>query len=405
MPSPDRALATPLDESGHLQVLRDQVREFLDEEVIPAEPELAAGGPGARATLAALQEKARANGLWALPHPRELGGHGLRLAEYLYISEIEGRSAYGPVALGSDSLLDALMLQRHAGAETRERYLDPLVRGRMTPCFGMTEPGRSGSDPSLMITRARPVGDGWVIDGRKWFCRARDADFITVMCRTEPLGVPHAKAFTMFLVPLPSEGFSIVQPLTVLGAEDGHCEVAFDGVRVTAEQMIGGRGEGFPVSGERLSLGRTLRAMRWLGQAQRAFDLMCTRLHQREAFGGTLASKQLLQQHVFDAYTDIRSARSQVLRAAAMLDAGQDVYVEVATAKVLASNALYQVLDRAVQVYGAEGLSDRTPLAEMFRWARATRIYDGADELHTHMVAKRILKRYEQRGSYDFSAG
>ncbi|MDF3289157.1 acyl-CoA dehydrogenase family protein [Streptomyces silvisoli] len=404
MSAPDRTLAEPFEGSGELRTLRDQVREFLDEEVIPAEPELAAGGPTARATLTALQDKAKANGLWALPHPRELGGHGLRLAEYLCISEIEGRSAYGPVALGSDSLLDALMLQRYGGAEVRERFLEPLVQGRLTPCFGMTEPGRSGSDPSLMITRARPDGGGWVIDGHKWFCRAKDADFITVMCRTEPLGVPHAKAFTMFLVPLPSEGFSVVRPLTVLGAEDGHCEVAFDGVRATARQMIGGRGEGFPVSGERLSLGRTLRAMRWLGQAQRAFDLMCNRLHQREAFGGLLATKQLLQQHVFDSYTDIRSARSQVLRAAAMLDAGQDVYIEVATAKVLASNALYQVLDRAVQIHGAEGLSDSTPLAEMFRWARATRIYDGADELHTHMVAKRILKRYEQGGGYDFSA-
>ncbi|WP_269859345.1 acyl-CoA dehydrogenase family protein [Streptomyces sp. RPT161] len=404
MSAPDRTLAEPFEGSGELRTLRDQVREFLDEEVIPAEPELAAGGPGARATLTALQDKAKANGLWALPHPRELGGHGLRLAEYLCISEIEGRSAYGPVALGSDSLLDALMLQRYGGAEVRERFLEPLVQGRLTPCFGMTEPGRSGSDPSLMITRARPDGGGWVIDGHKWFCRARDADFITVMCRTEPLGVPHAKAFTMFLVPLPSEGFSVVRPLTVLGAEDGHCEVAFDGVRATTRQMIGGRGEGFPVSGERLSLGRTLRAMRWLGQAQRAFDLMCNRLHQREAFGGLLATKQLLQQHVFDSYTAIRSARSQVLRAAAMLDAGQDVYIEVATAKVLASNALYQVLDRAVQIHGAEGLSDSTPLAEMFRWARATRIYDGADELHTHMVAKRILKRYEQGGGYDFSA-
>ena len=396
--------AERFDGPGELRALRDRVREFLDEEVIPAEPELAAAGPAGRDALTALQHKARANGLWALPHPRELGGHGLRLAEYLCISEVEGRSAYGPLVLGSDSLLDALMLQRHAGPEVRERFLEPLVQGGLTPCFGMTEPGRAGSDPSQMITRARPDGGGWVIDGRKWFCRARDADFITVMCRTEPLGVPHAKAFTMFLVPLPSQGFSVVRPLTVLGAEDGHCEVAFDGVRVTARQMIGGRGEGFPVSGERLSLGRTLRAMRWLGQAQRAFDLMCVRLHEREAFGGPLATKQLLQQHVFDSYTDIRSARSQVLRAAGMLDAGRDVYVEVATAKVLASNALYQVLDRAVQIHGAEGLSDRTPLAEMFRWARATRIYDGADELHTHMVAKRILKRYEQHGGYDFSA-
>ncbi|MFH0244667.1 acyl-CoA dehydrogenase family protein [Streptomyces sp. HK10] len=374
--------------------LRDRVRGFVRGEVIPAEPVLASGGEAARETLRALRDKARANGLWALPHPRELGGRGLSLGEFVHIGEAEGESEYGPAVMGSEHLLDALMLHRHASGAVRDHYLPGLVAGEVVPCYGMSEPGRSGSDPSLMTTRAEPREGSWTIRGGKWFCRAADADFITAMCRTEPLGMPNGRAFTMFVVPTDAPGFEIVRELPVLGTGGAHREVRFNGVRVPGENMIGTRGGGFAVAGERLDLGRTLRAVQWLGQARRAFDLMCRRLHGRTAFGEKLAAKQLMQQHVFDSYTEIQSARSQVLRAAAAVDAGRQAYAEVATAKVLASRALCQVLDRAVQVYGAEGLTDDTPLSRMFRRARATRIYDGPDELHAHTVAKRLLKRY-----------
>jgi acyl-CoA dehydrogenase len=377
-----------------VRTLREQVREFVRTEVIPAEPALAAGNPQARELLRDLRGKARANGLWALAHPSELGGRALSLTEFAHIGEVEGESEYGPSVLGSEHLLDALMLHRHAGPEVRERYLAGLVEGEVTPCYGMSEPARAGSDPSLMTTRAEPRDGGWSIRGRKWFSRAAHADFITVMCRTEPLGVPNRQAFTMFLVPSGTEGYSVVRELSVLGTEGDHREVRFEDARVPAAYMIGARGAGFAVAGERLDLGRTLRAVQWLGQARRAFDLMCRRLHERTAFGEPLAAKQLMQQHVFDSYTEIQSARAQVLRAAAAVDAGRRAYTDVAAAKVLASQTLCRVLDRAVQVYGAEGLIDDTPLSRMYRRARATRIYDGPDEVHTHTVAKRLLRSY-----------
>ncbi|MFE3092473.1 acyl-CoA dehydrogenase family protein [Streptomyces sp. NPDC059248] len=377
-----------------IAALRRQVREFIRTEVFPAEPVLASGTPEARALLRDLQGKAKANGLWALAHPEELGGRDLSLTEYVHIGEAEGESEFGPAVLGSEHLLDALMLHRHAPEGIRERYLPGLVGGEVMPCYGMSEPGRSGSDPSLMTTRAEPCEGGWSIRGRKWFSRAAHADFITVMCRTEPLGVPNGQAFTMFLVPTGTEGFTIVRELSVLGTTGDHCEMTFDNVRVPDEYRIGERGKGFPVAGERLDLGRTLRAVQWLGQSMRAFDLMGHRLHARSAFGEPLAAKQLMQQHIFDSYTDIQSARAQVLRAAAAVDSGRRAYVEVAAAKVLASRALCQVLDRAVQVFGAEGLIDDTPISRMYRRARATRIYDGPDELHAHTVAKRLLKPF-----------
>ncbi|MFE0425185.1 acyl-CoA dehydrogenase family protein [Streptomyces sp. NPDC058953] len=240
-----------------IAALRRQVREFIRTEVFPAEPVLASGTPEARALLRDLQGKAKANGLWALAHPEELGGRDLSLTEYVHIGEAEGESEFGPAVLGSEHLLDALMLHRHAPEGIRERYLPGLVGGEVMPCYGMSEPGRSGSDPSLMTTRAEPCEGGWSIRGRKWFSRAAHADFITVMCRTEPLGVPNGQAFTMFLVPTGTEGFTIVRELSVLGTTGDHCEMTFDNVRVPDEYRIGERGKGFPVAGERLDLGRT----------------------------------------------------------------------------------------------------------------------------------------------------
>ncbi|WP_406863609.1 acyl-CoA dehydrogenase family protein [Streptomyces sp. HUAS MG47] len=388
------AASDPFALPDHLLVLRDRIREFVRGEVIPAEPVLLAGGDAARAAFDDLRAKARANGLWGLSHPVEIGGRGLPLADYVHLGEVEGESEFGPAVLGSEHLLDALMLHRHATPAARDRYLPGILGGTVTPCYGMSEPGRSGSDPSLMTTRAKKTAGGWEITGSKWFSRAAGADFMTVMCRTEPLGVPNRQAFTMFLVPTDTPGFTLVRELSVLGTDGQHREVRLDGVTVPDENMIGERGAGFAVAGDRLDLGRTLRAVQWLGQSRRAFGLMCRRLHQRTAFQEPLASKQLMQQHVFDSYTEIQAARSQVLRAAASVQAGRSAYVDVAAAKVLASRTLCQVLDRAVQVYGAEGLIDDTPLSRMYRKARATRIYDGPDELHAHTVAKRLLKAY-----------
>lgn len=375
-----------------------RVGSFIDEQVIPQEPVLAGGGDTARARMRSLQHKAKAAGIWALPLPRELGGHGMSLSTFLPISEIEGRSQYGPIALGSDSLLDVLMLFRHGSSAVHQRYLPGLASGDLVPSYAMTEPGVAGSDPSRIGTRATREKWHWVIRGRKWFTsRAAEADFTTVLCRTEAGGRRTSEAFSLFVVPTSSPGYTLTRPLSVLGHNSGHWEVLYDDVEVDDDAMLGERGQGYGIARERLALGRTLRCMRWIGQAQRAFELMCSRLCTRHAFNGLLADKQLLQQHVFDSHLEIGAARGLIHTAVADLERGGDAAVAVSTAKVAASRALCNTIDRAIQVFGAEGLTEDTPLSVMHRQARSTRIYDGADEVHISLVGRLILNRQRER--------
>jgi acyl-CoA dehydrogenase len=378
--------------------LLEQVRDFVENHLLLNEPVLNQGGEIARAELRSLQCLAKDRGIWALPVPTELGGHGLSLAEFLPISEVEGRSGFGPVALGSDTLLDVLMLHRHGSVQLKEQYLSGLVDGSLVPSYAMTEPGSAGSDPSGIRTRATRGKWHWVITGRKWFTsRAAEATFTTVLCRTEPFGKRNSEAFSLFVVPTTARGYTLVRPLPVLGHAGGHWEVLYDDVEVDDDAMLGERGKGYRIVRERLALGRALRCMRWLGQAQRAFDLMCERLCSRRAFDGLLADKQLLQQHVFDAYLEVSAARGLIAAAVQALEAGTDAAVPVSVAKVAASRALCHTVDRAIQVFGAEGLTDDTPLSLMYREARSTRIYDGPDEVHVDLVSRLLLQRHQYR--------
>jgi acyl-CoA dehydrogenase len=391
---------TPIDTPtiAHAPQLLERVRHFVDSHLIPTEPQLYRGGDIAQAELRGLQRAAKDRGLWALPVPRELGGQGMSLADFLPISEVEGRSQFGPVALGSDTLLDVLMLHRHGSAQLRQHYLPGLVDGSLVPSYAMTEPGIAGSDPSGIRTRATRGRWHWVISGRKWFTsRAAEASFTTVLCRTEPFGKRNSEAFSLFLVPTNARGYTPVRPLPILGHMGGHWEVQYDDVEVDDEAMLGQRGRGYLIVRERLALGRTLRCMRWIGQAQRAFDLMCDRLCSRRAFDGLLADKQLLQQHVFDAFLDISTARGLVSTAVQALEGGADTAVPVSVAKVAASRALCRTVDRAIQVFGAEGLTEDTPLSVMYRDARSTRIYDGPDEVHVELVGRLLLQRRKDR--------
>ncbi len=368
------------------------VRSFVVDQVYPVEPVLAAGGAAAAACLADLQQRARATGLWALPLPVALSGGGLELSRYAPIAEIEGSSDYGPTALGSDLLLDATMLDRHASGVIRERFLLPMVAGQARPSFGMTEPGVSGSDPRGLRTVAEPDGDGWVIRGRKWFTSgAADAAFTTVVCRTEGESVPAREAFSLLVVPTDTPGYRIVRDLPVLGARGGHYEIELDGVRVPGEHLLGSRGAGLAVAAQRLALGRTLRCLRWLGQTARAYNLLCDRLVHRHVSGGPLGDKQLMQQHAFDSHVDLSTARAMTRAAVECLVAGADPAVAVGTAKVVTARAFASVVDRAIQVHGAEGLTEDTPLARLHRTARSARILDGPDEVHVQAVARRLL--------------
>ncbi|CAN5881205.1 acyl-CoA dehydrogenase [soil metagenome] len=386
----------------HVRPVRDRVLAFMTERVEPVELQLHAGGDGARDLLRDLQAEAKAEGLWALGHPTELGGGGMAFADYVYVNEVQGRSEYGQLALGTFTLQDSLMLHGYASTSQRERWLEPLVAADISPSFAMTEPEVASSDPTQLQTTGVLDGDEWVISGRKWFTTgANRAAYTTVMCRTEPDAPDHA-AFSMIIVPTDTPGYEIVRETPVLGIRGGHCEVAYDDVRVPADHLLGDRGRGFVIAQQRLGPGRIFHAMRWLGQAQRAFDLLCDRLVHREAFGGPLADKQLMQQHVFDSYAQIQACRLLTLHAAEAVDRGGDARVEIGAVKVVGAAMLHDVIDRAIQAHGAAGLTDDTPLSHMYRAARFARIYDGPDEVHVQSVAKRILKTYRDGGSWSF---
>ncbi|GAA2595428.1 acyl-CoA dehydrogenase family protein [Actinomadura fulvescens] len=383
--------------------IRGAVHAFMTERVEPAEPVLQSGGEAAAEALAELRRQAKAEGLWALGHPKELGGGGLPFLDYVYVNEVQGRSEFGQLALGTFTLQDSLMLHRYASAPQRDRFLKPLVQAEINPSFAMTEPGISSSDPTQLTTTATLEGDEWVIRGRKWFTTlASRAAYTTVMCRTEPEGTSPYLSFSMILVPTDTPGYTIVRETPVLGLDGAHCEVLYDEVRVPKDNLLGPRGHGFVIAQERLGPGRIFHCMRFLGQAQRAFDLMCARLHERTAFGEPLAAKQLLQQHVFDSYTEIQSSRLLTLHAAHKIDQGEQARVEIGVIKVAAARMLHNVIDRAIQVYGAQGLTPDTPLDHMYRHARAGRIFDGPDEVHVTTTARRVLKEYKEGRNWEF---
>ena len=390
--------------------VRARVKAFVEERVYPAEAVLDHGDPGeAQAVLGRLMAEAKAAGLWALGHPVAIGGQGMPFLDYVHVNEVVGRSQHAMVALGTHSLQDALMLDRYAAPEWRAKYLLPLVAGDIFPSFAMTEPEIASSDPTQLQTAATLEGDEWVIRGRKWFTTgAAGAAYTTVMCRTEGPDVADHAAFSMIVVPTDTPGYRIVRDTPVLGLRhglSGHYEVAYDDVRVPAANLLGPRGQGFAIAQMRLGPGRIFHCMRWLGQAQRAFDLMCRRLQERTAGGERLADKQLMQAFVFDSAAEIQAARLLTLDAAAKLDAGSDARVEIGLIKVVGAKMLHNVVDRAVQVFGAKGLTDDTPLSIMYRHAREARIYDGPDEVHVTSVGKRLLRAYAGNGpGVDFGA-
>ncbi|MFD3808563.1 acyl-CoA dehydrogenase family protein [Streptomyces sp. NPDC058611] len=376
-----------------LPELRERIARFVADRVVPREEVLDAGGPAAADVRTALRGEAREEGLWALPLPAELGGGGLGFRAYAALAEAEGASDHGPGALGSASLLDVTMLARHGSPGVRA-YLEPLVSGELRACYAMTEPDVPGTDPFLTATRAEPRPDGgWRVTGRKWFTSgAAGAGLVTVMARTG--GAPGDRhGLSLLVVPTRSPGFRVVRELPVFGVA-GQYEIELDRVHVPADHLLGAPGDALDIAGGRLQLGRTLRCLRWLGQAQRAFDLMCERAAARRGSRGPLADHQLVQQHVFDALLALRTTRPLVHEAVALIASGQDARTEVGLAKVAAARMLQQVADSAIQVHGAAGLGPDTPLPALFRGGRAARILDGPDELHVTSVARRVLRGY-----------
>jgi acyl-CoA dehydrogenase len=387
---------------AHVRPIREKVRRFVEERIYPAEAVLDRGDDDAHATMRRLMDEAKAADLWALGHPREIGGQGLPFLDYVYVNEVVGRAEHAMVALGTHSLQDSIMLNLHASPEWRDRYLRPLVAGEVFPSFAMTEPDVASSDPTQLQTSAVLDGDHWVIRGRKWFTTgANRAAYTTVMVRTEP-DAPAHRAFSMIVVPTDTPGYRIVRETPVLGLLGGHCEVAYEDVRVPRANLLGERGHGFLIAQQRLGPGRIFHCMRWLGQAQRAFDLMCERANSRRAFGEPLAKKQLIQAMVFDTAAEIQACRLLTLDAAHKIDKGDPARVEIGMIKVVGAAMVHNAIDRAIQVHGAKGVTADTPLERMYRHARFARIYDGPDEVHVATVARLLLREYERGGRVDF---
>jgi alkylation response protein AidB-like acyl-CoA dehydrogenase len=388
---------------------RAAVRAFMDEHVYEQERALIAEDDAADALIRGLQQKAKEAGLWAPHLPPEAGGSGSGFIEYAYLNEEIGRSFIAQLIFGCQApdAGNGEILHMFGTDDQKERFLKPLVAGETRSFFGMTEPDVAGSDPTLLQARAVRDGDEWVIDAHKWFSSGADgAGFGIVMVVTDPGAAPHERA-TMILVPTDTPGYELVRRVPVMGHEGRgwgtHCETRFTNVRVPVENTLGEVGSGFRLAQKRLGPGRIHHVMRWLGQMQRAFELLCSYSLERKAFGGPLAEKQTVQNWIADSAAEIQACRLMTLQAAHRLDEGDEARVEVSLIKFFAARVLHDVIDRALQVHGGLGMSDDTPLALMYRMARGARIYDGADEVHRMVVARRILRDFEDGGVWRFT--
>lgn len=380
-------------DSKEIASIKARFREFINEEVIPAEKVLDAHDELADERMEQLKDRAKAAGLWALGHPEEIGGGGLPFLAFAEMNEVIGRSHYGQMAVGSLSMQDSIMLHLYGSARQKERWLLPLVAGEIYPSVGLTEPEVAGSDPTLMQSKARLEGDHWVIDAHKWFTSgANRAAFTTVFCATEPDAPKHAR-FSSIIVPTDSEGYELVRVVPTMGTTHGaHCEIRLDGVRVPRENLLGERGAGFLIAQKRLGPGRIFHCMRWLGQAQRAFELMCERAKSRFAHGSLLSEKGEIQRYIAESAAEIQAARLMTFDAARALDRGEEARIQISLIKFWGAQMLHNVIDRAIQVHGALGVTADTPLEQMYREARYARIYDGPDEVHRMVVARRLVK-------------
>jgi alkylation response protein AidB-like acyl-CoA dehydrogenase len=390
--------------SDETKMILETIRAFVRDELYPLEEEFLIHG--IRPLLSTLQEKrdkAKQLGFWLPQIPKEYGGMGFSLVEHGYVSEILGGSPLGHYVLNCQAPDAGNMeiLIEFGTQKQKDEYLTPLLEGEIRSCFAMTEPDYPGSNPTWMSTSAVKDGDHYVINGNKWFTSAADgASFTILMAVTNPDADKHFRA-SQIIVPMGTPGFEVVRNTPVMG-EPGegygsHSELQFIDCRVPIENRLGEEGAGFVIAQQRLGPGRIHHCMRWIGICERAFDLMCTHAVQREvAPGVTLASQGPIENWVAESRAEINAARLMVLDAAYKIDQ-EGTYTardEISLIKFYVAKVLLQVLDRAIQIHGAMGVTDYTPLAFWYRHERAARIYDGPDEVHKRSVARRIFRRY-----------
>jgi acyl-CoA dehydrogenase len=398
------------DPSPKVEALARRLRAFMDDHVYPHERELAAHVEEAPDRWAAhpplleeLQARARAEGLWNLFLPDEEWGAGLTNLEYAPLCEIMGRSFVAPEIFNcaAPDTGNMELLARYGSEAQKRAWLVPLLEGRIRSAFAMTEPDVASSDATNIQLRIRRDGDHYVLDGRKWWITgapsSRCAVFI-VMGKTDPEAPRHEQQ-SMILVPRDTPGLRIVRPLTVFGYDDaphGHAELAFEGVRVPASNLILGEGRGFEIAQGRLGPGRIHHCMRLIGKAERALELMCRRVKERVAFGRPLAEQTVTLERIAESRIDVEQARLLVLRAADRMDkVGNKVArKDIAMIKVAAPQMALRVIDRAIQAFGAAGLSEDFPLARFFADTRTLRFADGPDEVHRNQIGRLELREH-----------
>jgi acyl-CoA dehydrogenase len=395
-----------------LEEIRLRVRGFIDDVVKPGEAEIGAIENIDRSDyikrIFDMRRQAQEAGIW-LPHmPKEWGGMGLGHVELAMVQAEAAKTRLGPWVFNCQAPDEGNMhtLLHWATDEQKEKYLRPLCEGRAMSCFAMTEPEVAGSDPTLIQTRAYQDGDEWVINGHKWFIsNAHRAQFAILIARTEDdPDLPQA-ANTAFLVDIPSPGWNEVREVETMHGSTGHSEILIEDLRVPADRMLGGRGQGHLLGQYRLGPARLAHCMRWIAQAEMALDMMVDRSLNRFAHGSLLAEKQGIQWMIADSTMELYQAKLMVLHAAYRIDRKLDFKSEVSMAKHFVANALNRIIDRSIQVHGALGYSTDTPLANMYQHARWARFADGADEVHQMRIAQRTISAYKDHGSTRTATG
>jgi acyl-CoA dehydrogenase len=390
---------------------QERVQAFMDDRIYPAEPVYEsqmreAGDPNFHPPiLEELKDEARSRGLWNLFHPHPEWGPGLANAEYAPLAEIMGRSGLlAPEAMNCSAPDTGNMevLTLFGTAEHKERWLRPLLDGKIRSAFAMTEPAVGSSDATNIQTRIERDGDQYVINGRKWWASNalhQNCELLIVMGKTKPDGPAHRQQ-SMLVVPIDAPGVTIVRGLPVFGYWDreGHAEVLLEDVRVPASAVLAGEGDGFMIAQARLGPGCIHHCMRSIGMAERALDLLCQRALKRTTFGKPLAENANIQDWIAEARIDLEMIRLLTMKAAWMMDTvgNRHARVEIAAIKVAAPNVALRIIDRAIQVHGGGGVTDDFPLAYMYAHQRTMRLADGPDEVHKRTIAQRELRKWEQ---------
>lgn len=380
------------------EALRQRVAAFVEQEILPMEALPSSYDEHENISLACLAElraKVKQAGLWAPQMPPERGGLGLSVVAMAACYEEMNRSLFGPVCFNCAAPDDGnMILLNKVGTDAqKEWWLQPLIEGRVRSAFAMTEPSPgAGSDPAgMMQTRAELNGDTWVITGRKWFITgAEDAEHFILLARTSD---DPRRGLTAFLFHRDQPGWRIERRIPIMGPEEhgGHCELVFDGLQVSQENVLMGVGDGLKVTQIRLGTARLTHCMRWLGLARRSMEIALERVQQREAFGKPLAERESVQTQLGDVALQIEIGRLLTMKAAWKLDQGDFARKDVSMAKIVVADVLHQAVDTAIQLNGARGYSKDTPLEWIYRYARQARLVDGASEVHKMVLANNLL--------------